>query len=56
MEDGETGEEEAAVLWDEFEEDGAVDGDVAAYAEADKSSEDEECGVAIRGTETEAEY
>ena len=43
-------------MGDEFEKDGAIDGDVAAYAEADKGSEDEECSVAIRGTETKSKH
>lgn len=42
LEDGEGGQEEPLVLRDELERDGRVDGDVAAYAEADEGREDQE--------------
>lgn len=47
LEDGQSREEEALILREELERDGCVDGNVAAYTEADKGCEDEEGGVIV---------
>lgn len=54
LEDGEGGQEKALVLWDEFESDGRIDGNVTAHAESDEGCEDQEGRKAVGRAKAQA--
>jgi len=43
-------------LWDKFEADGRIDGDVATYSKSYESREDQESGVIVGDGQTKSEY